>query len=80
MVDDQFDCAAVYDRLDLYLDGELPHDELAALRTHVAACFPCADHASFGEQLKALVRDRCREQAPPALVARIRDHLASTAG
>ena len=73
------DCGMVLDQLDLYLDGELPPDELEELAEHMRACFPCADRADFAEQLKALVRDRCAEHAPPALVERIRSHLTSPA-
>jgi len=71
------DCAAVLERLDLYLDGELPPDELDALAEHIDVCFPCADRATFGEQLRALVRVGCAEQAPARLRTRILDHLGS---
>lgn len=73
------DCDMVARRLDAYLDGELPPEELDQLSAHLRACFPCADRTDFGQQLKALVRQRCEEHAPPELVARIRSHLTSPA-
>jgi mycothiol system anti-sigma-R factor len=60
---------------ELYLDGELPDGDLATIRAHIAACYPCADRATFEEQLRALVRDRCAESAPAGLVDMIRAQL-----
>lgn len=36
------DCGSVFDRLSAAMDGELPTDEMAALRQHVASCAYCA--------------------------------------
>lgn len=68
-------CSEALQELEQYLDGELPHTELATIRDHLTACYPCADRASFEEQLRALVRERCAESAPPQLLDRIRDRL-----
>lgn len=69
------DCGRALDELERYLDGELPASELDTVREHLAACYPCADRATFQEQLRAIVRDRCAESAPPTLVDRIRSRL-----
>lgn len=69
------DCSGALHDLHLYLDGELPDADLATIRQHLAACYPCADRATFEEQLRALVRDRCAESAPPQLLDRIRLRL-----
>ena len=69
------DCDALFERLDLLLDRELPQDELDRLETHLAACLPCAGRRDFEAQLRAVVRERCADQAPADLVARIRDRL-----
>jgi anti-sigma factor (TIGR02949 family) len=69
------DCSQALHDLQRYLDGELPEGELSTIKEHLAACYPCADRATFEEQLRALVRDRCAEAAPPQLVEQIRDRL-----
>lgn len=70
------DCRQVLRDLERYLDGELPRARLDELREHLAACYPCADRTTFHEQIRALVRDGCAEQAPARLVARIRQQLS----
>lgn len=69
------DCSDALHDLQRYLDGELPDTDLATIRHHLAACYPCADRATFEEQLRALIRDRCAESAPSQLVERIRMRL-----
>lgn len=73
--DGHLDCEGALAELERYLDGELPVSELDIVREHLAACYPCADRATFEEQLRAIVRDRCAEAAPPTLVDRIRLRL-----
>lgn len=70
-------CEDALDRLELYLDGELADDQLDEVRAHLSACFPCADAATFEEQLRALIRDRCSEATPPDLKLAIRRRLDS---
>ena len=72
------DCDRALAELERYLDGELPASELDTVRDHLAACYPCADRATFEEQLRAIVRERCAEAAPPTLVERIRSRLDET--
>lgn len=69
------DCTEALHELQQYLDGELPEGDLAGIQSHLAACYPCADRATFEEQLRALVRDRCAESAPASLVEQIRARL-----
>lgn len=69
------DCTEALHDLQRYLDGELPEGDLDHIREHLAACYPCADRATFEEQLRALVRERCAESAPPQLVDMIRSRL-----
>lgn len=69
------DCTDALHELQQYLDGELPEGDLVEIRAHLAACYPCADRATFEEQLRALIRERCAESAPPSLVAGIRARL-----
>ena len=71
----EVDCAELFDKLDLLLDRELPQAELDRLQAHLAACLPCADRRDFEAQLRAVVRERCADQAPAELVERIRERL-----
>jgi anti-sigma factor (TIGR02949 family) len=72
-------CTEALERLEAYLDGALPEDDLEGIKQHLAACYPCTDRATFEEQLRALIRERCAESAPPALVDRIRAQLSGVA-
>ena len=69
------DCEAVFAKLDLILDRELPASELEEMRGHLTACLPCADRADFETRLRAVIRERCTEDAPPELLGRIRDAI-----
>ncbi len=69
------DCSALFERLDLLLDEELEPAEREQLQAHLAACLPCAGRADFETQLRAVVREKCADQAPPELLARIRAKL-----
>jgi mycothiol system anti-sigma-R factor len=68
-------CEEALVALEQYLDGELENESLSGIRAHLAHCYPCADRASFEEQLRAIVRTRCAEHAPDSLRDRIRERL-----
>lgn len=70
------DCDELFAQLDLLLDRELPPHELDRLEAHLAHCLPCAGRRDFESQLRAVIRERCADQAPADLVARIRAHLS----
>lgn len=72
-------CAEALEDLGRYLDGEMDAARIEEIRTHLGHCFPCADRASFEEQLKAIVRRECAEQAPDGLITRIRARLDASA-
>ena len=68
-------CEAALERLEAYLDGELPNTDVADIAAHLSDCYPCTDRATFEEQLRAIVRRDCIEQAPATLLDRIRAEL-----
>lgn len=72
---DDGDCTEALRELERYLDGELPGAKIDDIRSHLSDCYPCADRATFEEQIRALVRERCVETAPAGLLDRIRGHL-----
>ena len=70
------DCQAALERLEAYLDGELPGTDVEEIAEHLSACYPCTDRATFEEQLRMIVRRDCVDDAPASLIDRIRTHLA----
>lgn len=70
-------CEHALAELEAYLDGELPRERLHGIREHLAACYPCTGRATFEEQLRAIVRRECVDDAPATLVERIQRVLAS---
>lgn len=78
--DESGNCQEALRELERYLDGELPESDLSSIRSHLSACYPCADRASFEEQLRAIIRERCVERTPPDLHDAIRRQLDAMAG
>jgi mycothiol system anti-sigma-R factor len=72
-------CQDALERLEAFLDGELPDVSVGDISQHLADCYPCADRADFESQLRAIVRRDCVESAPDSLVSRIRARLADSA-
>lgn len=70
------ECREALERLELLLDGELPEHRVEEVRRHLTACYPCTERATFEEQVRVIVRDRCVEHAPDALVERIQARLS----
>ncbi|CAN5724071.1 MAG: mycothiol system anti-sigma-R factor [Actinomycetota bacterium] len=71
------ECREVLDRLEIYLDGETQFDLEVAIQHHLQDCPPCLDRAEFERELRALVAAKCRDCAPPGLLARIRIRLTA---
>jgi anti-sigma factor RsiW len=63
--------------LDAYIDGELPGEDAAAVREHIASCLECAnEHASLVATSRRIGETLVKYQAPDVLKARIRVALA----
>jgi len=56
----RLDCREVFRRLDDYLDGVLPADEVAGMRDHLDACSHCADEYGFGAGMVAELKAKLR--------------------
>ena len=70
-------CKECLDGLAAYVDGELPEDEAAVVRDHIASCEECAAaHRHFVESSMRLKGALVRYEAPDVLKARIRASLA----
>jgi mycothiol system anti-sigma-R factor len=68
-------CEEALERLEAYLDGELPGTDVQDIADHLSACYPCTDRTTFEEQLRSIVRRDCVDNAPASLIDRIRTHL-----
>ncbi len=72
-------CAQCRELLDAYVDGELPHDDDAAVREHIASCADCArEHARIVGLSRRIGESLVKYPAPDVLKARIRVALAQS--
>jgi mycothiol system anti-sigma-R factor len=53
------------------LSGELDDAKRDKIAHHLDECAPCAEPYDFYAELRIVVQKRCRDQAPPELLARI---------
>lgn len=76
-----FDCQAVFQRLDDYLDRELTADEMMQVRAHLDLCEVCAREHRFEATVIAAVRAKLGQvRAPQALIDRVRRSLEQEPG
>ncbi|HEY6696663.1 MAG TPA: mycothiol system anti-sigma-R factor [Acidimicrobiales bacterium] len=73
------DCQDALHELYGFLDGELTVERRVAIQRHLDDCQPCAEPYDFEAELQAVVRRKCQEQVPDALIAKIRTALESEA-
>lgn len=65
------DCEESILRIYSYLDGELTVLVRQEIKRHLDECPPCSSGFCFETELRALVAQRCRDEVPPELKARI---------
>ncbi|MDP9405289.1 MAG: mycothiol system anti-sigma-R factor [Actinomycetota bacterium] len=65
------ECREVLAELETYLDGECPDDFERFVQYHLVKCNSCLDRAGFERELRALVAAKCKDGAPPGLLARV---------
>ncbi|HEX6206775.1 MAG TPA: zf-HC2 domain-containing protein [Actinomycetota bacterium] len=73
-------CEEVLRDIEVYLDGELPNPEAAALAEHLGACPECLEHEAFISRLRATLRTKlgASSEVPDSLVDRIRRTIATS--
>ncbi|WP_127842482.1 mycothiol system anti-sigma-R factor [Actinomyces wuliandei] len=69
-------CSEARAHLEAFLDQECSQDLTQRLAQHVAACAHCSRLADAETHLRAILRSRCAEQAPPELRARVLGRLS----
>jgi mycothiol system anti-sigma-R factor len=57
------------------LSGELDDAKREQITGHLDECAPCAEPYDFYAEVRRCVQQRCQDQAPPELLARIADAL-----
>ena len=57
------------------LSGEIDDAKREQISAHLDECTPCAEPYDFYAELRRTVQQRCRDQAPPELLARIAEAL-----
>lgn len=70
-------CAEALERIDEFVDGEIPPAEYADIASHIAACPPCMRSFALEQLLKVIVARSCTDPAPPHLRARVVSQLLS---
>ncbi len=57
------------------LSGQIDDQKRAQIAAHLDECSPCAEPYDFYAELRIVVQKRCRDTAPPELLARIEQAL-----
>jgi mycothiol system anti-sigma-R factor len=73
------DCQDSLHELYRFLDGELTDDRRAVIQHHLDECQPCAEPYDFEAELRMVIRRKCQEQVPDALVDKVRAALVNEA-
>ena len=69
------DCEKAIYRVYHYLDGELTVWRRWSIKRHLHHCPPCAQGFDFEVELRQVVSQKCREEAPAELRERIAEAI-----
>jgi anti-sigma factor RsiW len=69
------ECGDVFAKLSEYLDGELPEDICAKMRTHIGDCAPCVEFVESLRKSIELCKNGSPVDGPGALSVECRDAL-----
>lgn len=69
------DCADAVHLLYHYLDGELTDERRRAIQRHLESCPPCFEGYEFEFELRAVIAQKCKDQVPDSLRARIAEAI-----
>lgn len=65
-------CDEALTSLFLFIDREMPGEDLSRIKQHLTDCPPCEGRFEFESRLKQVVRDRLQEDVPESVLARFR--------
>ena len=71
------DCDDALHKVYDLLSGELDDDKRAHISQHLDDCPPCGETYDFYAELRIVVQQKCRDTAPPELLAKIQAALDS---
>ena len=72
------DCDEVLREVELYLDGELPAEQVTHIEKHLGVCGGCLHRVEFRQELRALIARKCgNEVLPESLLIRVRRVIES---
>lgn len=69
------DCREALHRIYHFLDDELTDHRRVEIEHHLNGCSPCHDLFGFEAELRRLVADRCHDEVPNGLRARIAETI-----
>ena len=69
------DCNETLQELYLFLDGQLTEADRIHIQQHLDDCSPCLEAYDFEAELRIVVKNRCVDQVPDELRARIASAL-----
>jgi anti-sigma factor (TIGR02949 family) len=70
--DHDLHCEEALDWIEPYLDGDLPEDEAARLRGHLAGCSACAAELELATRIQNELRSFPQLDCPPEVLERVR--------
>jgi len=73
-------CVEAVELLYHYLDGELTDDRRLLIQRHLDDCPPCFEAYDFEAELRVIVRRKCQDRVPEALVMRVAAALRQVEG
>ena len=73
--DTSADCGEALQELYSFLDGALTPERRRSIGAHLDDCHDCLEAFDFEAELKQVIAQRCRDEVPPDLRARIASAL-----
>jgi len=65
------DCNDALHELYEFLDGELTDERRATISHHLTDCSPCLETFDFQAELKMVISQKCRDEVPESLKAKV---------
>lgn len=73
--DKSMSCDDVLERVEAFVDSDLPPDEAVAVEAHIYRCQPCAEEVEFAREMQASLRSCHKMQCPDRVVEAVYQHI-----
>ena len=73
--DKSLSCEDVLERVEAFVDGDLPHDEVPLVEVHLHACRLCADEVTFAREMQVSLRSFHKMECPDRVVEAVYRHI-----